>query len=101
MLPLIWLMGSEDGAAPIYKDADPLGGAENQEVCSMKIDNVSKSCDPTPERHHPRTYAAPAIVHVSPQEAKELLLRNADPNDPAVRQMLDRIENILGRGASQ
>lgn len=67
----------------------------------MKSDNLPSSCGPSRRLHRPRAYVAPAVTRVSPQEAKELLLRNADASDPAVRQMLDRIEEILGGGASQ
>jgi hypothetical protein len=67
----------------------------------MKSDNLPSSCGPSRKQHRPRAYVAPAVTRVSPQEAKELLLRSADADDPAVRQMLDRIGEILGRGAPE
>lgn len=65
----------------------------------MKSDNLPSSCGPSRKQHRPSAYVAPAVTRVSPQEAKELLLRNADTSDPAVREMLDRIGKILGREA--
>jgi hypothetical protein len=65
----------------------------------MESDNQVSSCGPSPKQHRHRAYVAPAASRVSFQQAKELLLRNADASDPAVRLMLDRIEEILGRGA--
>jgi hypothetical protein len=65
----------------------------------MESDNLVSSCRPSPKQHGHRAYVAQAVWRVSPQQAKELLLRNADASDPAVRLMHDRIEEILGRGA--
>jgi hypothetical protein len=67
----------------------------------MKSDNLPSLSSPSREQHRPRAYVAPAVARISPREARELLLRNADANDPAVRCMLDRIEEILGRGARE
>ena len=39
-------------------------------------------------------YIAPAGKRVSPEAAKELLLRHADPSDPEVQHMHERIEEI-------
>jgi hypothetical protein len=60
----------------------------------MKSGDLSRQ-----EQHRRRSYVAPGFARVSPQEAKELLLRDGGTSDPAVREMLDRIEKILGREA--
>jgi len=39
-------------------------------------------------------YVAPACKRMSPEAAKEVLLRHADPADPEVQHMHERIEEI-------
>jgi hypothetical protein len=41
-----------------------------------------------------KPYVAPNCRRVTPDEAKEWLLRRADPSDPEVRSMLESIEAI-------
>lgn len=39
-----------------------------------------------------KPYHAPAYSRLSPDRARQMLLRNADDRDPAIPQMLDRME---------
>ena len=41
-----------------------------------------------------KPYVAPTSKRVSPEAAKELLLRHADPDDPEVQRMHESIEEI-------
>jgi hypothetical protein len=67
----------------------------------MESDYLSNAIGTSQGQHPRRAYVAPAVTPLSAEEAKDRLLRNADPYDPVVRQMLDRIEKILGREASE
>jgi hypothetical protein len=67
----------------------------------MKSGDQPRSLGGRQEQRGFRPYVAPAVRQMSPQETKELLLRSRDVSDPVVQQMLDRIDKILTRGASQ
>jgi hypothetical protein len=42
-------------------------------------------------RRH-KSYCAPMLRQISPDEAKRMLLERGDLSDPAIQQMIDRIE---------
>lgn len=66
----------------------------------MKSADLARSLGGRQEQRGARPYVAPRVTRLSPQEAKELLLRSGDTSDPVVHQMLDRIDKIVARGAS-
>jgi len=47
-----------------------------------------------------KPYLAPGFKRLSPEAAKELLLRHADAGDPEVQHMLDCIDELLGEKGS-
>jgi len=47
-----------------------------------------------------KPYHAPGLKRLSPEAAKELLLRHADAGDPEVQHMLDCIGELLGEKGS-
>lgn len=60
----------------------------------MKSD--PRSWEPSRPEAVSKAYVAPAATRLSPEEAKDVLLRQADLSDPNVRLMLERIDMILG-----
>jgi hypothetical protein len=67
----------------------------------MKSDDLFRQGGDSQKQHRRRPYIAPGVERISREKARELLLRKADPGDTTARQMLDRIEKILGKGAGQ
>ena len=47
-----------------------------------------------------KSYSAPGIERLSPADAKDLLLRNADAGDPEVQNMLDCVDELQGEKGS-
>jgi hypothetical protein len=47
-----------------------------------------------------KPYVAPTCKRVTPDAAKELLLRHGDTGDPEVQHMLDRIEELQKHNGS-
>jgi hypothetical protein len=70
--------------------------AATREVRRMKSDYLPQSRGLSREQPVSKAYVGPAVTPVSPEEAKKLLLREADIGDPQVRLMLERIDTILG-----
>jgi hypothetical protein len=67
----------------------------------MKADDLFRRHGDSHKQHRRRPYLAPGVERISREKARELLLRNAEPGNTTVRQMLDRIEKVLGKGAAQ
>ena len=63
----------------------------------MRPTDVSKSIASAQVSKGPQPYVAPGFKRLSPEEAKDLLLRRADVGDPKVQQMLERIEELQGK----
>ena len=47
-----------------------------------------------------KPYLAPGFKRLSPEAAKELLLRHADAGDRKVQHMLDCVDELLGENGS-
>lgn len=47
-----------------------------------------------------KPYAAPRVERMSTYTAKDLLLPDADTNDPQLRQMIERIDQLHGAKGS-
>ena len=47
-----------------------------------------------------KSYSAPGVKLLSPEEARKLLLERADPKDPEVLRLLARIEEVRGEKGS-
>ena len=47
-----------------------------------------------------KPYVAPKLQRISPDAAKDLLLPDADTNDPKLRQMIERIDQLHGAKGS-
>ena len=47
-----------------------------------------------------KPYVAPRLQRISPDAAKDLLLRDADTNDPELRQIIERIDQLHGAKGS-
>lgn len=60
----------------------------------MNSSDLHGSISSSPVLKGRKPYVAPAYKRVTPDAAKELLLRHADTSDPEVQHMLDRIEEL-------
>lgn len=60
----------------------------------MNSSDLHGSISNSPVLKGRKPYVAPAYKRVTPDAAKELLLRHADTSDPEVQHMLDRIEEL-------
>jgi len=61
----------------------------------MNFHNVAGPMTPVQAREERKPYVRPALRRLTPEAAKELLLQKGDLSDPEVRQMLQRIEELL------
>lgn len=60
----------------------------------MNSSDLQRSISSSPVLKGRKPYVAPTYKRVTPDAAKELLLRHADTSDPEVQHMLDRIEEL-------
>ena len=60
----------------------------------MKSSNVDKPRRNSGSTEHRKSYIAPTVKCLTPPEAKALLIRHADIEDPAVGRMLECIERV-------
>jgi hypothetical protein len=63
----------------------------------MNSTDVSKSMASVQGSEGRKPYVALELKRLSPEAAKELLLRRADTKDPEVQHMLDRVAELQGK----
>lgn len=66
----------------------------------MNSSDEHKSMSSGPALKSRTPYVVPACKRVTPEAAKELLLRHADTSDPEVQRMLKRIEELQKHNGS-
>ena len=66
----------------------------------MESTDMEKVMDATRKLKIRKPYVAPRLQRISPDAAKDLLLPDADTNDPKLRQMIERIDQLHGAKGS-
>jgi hypothetical protein len=66
----------------------------------MEPTDVEKMMNATRKLKVRKPYVAPQLERMSPHTAKDLLLPDADRNDPELRQMIERIDQLHGAKGS-
>ena len=66
----------------------------------MDLANNAQRLQPSSKRMDGSPYVVPAFRRLTPEAAKELLLRHDDLNDPEAKQMLHSIEDLRKRDGS-
>jgi hypothetical protein len=66
----------------------------------MESTDMEKGMGATRKLKIRKPYVAPKLQRISPDAAKDLLLPDADTNDPKLRQMIERIDQLHGAKGS-
>jgi len=66
----------------------------------MESSDVRKPVTTAQEMNVGESYLAPGLKRLSPEAAKDLLLRQGGADDPEVQQMLDCIDELQGEKGS-